>query len=103
MFDPVRICRILNGEHVDYVIVGGFAAVVSGSSLPTRDINIVPFRSSDNLDRLGRASGRMGRSALMVVVASLDDIIDPKRSANRPKDLMALPYLESLRDEINNI
>ena len=50
MFDPVRICRILNEEHVDYVIVGGFAAVVRGSSLPTRDIDIVPSRSSDNLD-----------------------------------------------------
>lgn len=163
MFDPVRICRILNGEHVDYVIVGGFAAVVRGSSLPTRGINIVPSRSSDNLDRLGRALRRMGAQirtdgdpvpapldgpflanmpmmlnlvtefgemdltfvpagraggyegwrigatpeevsdGLMVVVASLDDIIDSKRSANRPKDLMALPYLESLRDEINNI
>ena len=26
--------------------------------------------------------------------------IDSKRAANRPKDLMALPYLESLRDEL---
>jgi hypothetical protein len=33
-------------------------------------------------------------------VASLDDVIDSKRAANRPKDQMALPYLESLRDEI---
>ena len=30
----------------------------------------------------------------------LDDIIDSKRAANRPKDQMALPYLESLRDEL---
>ena len=37
---------------------------------------------------------------LTVVIASLDDIIDSKRSASRPKDQMALPYLESLRDEI---
>ena len=26
MFDPVRICSILNEERVDYVVVGGFAA-----------------------------------------------------------------------------
>lgn len=38
--------------------------------------------------------------SLVVSVASLDDIIDSKKAANRPKDLMALPYLESLRDEI---
>jgi hypothetical protein len=60
MFDPVRICTILNEEGVDYVVVGGFAAVVRGSSLPTRDIDIVPSRSSENLDRLGRALRRMG-------------------------------------------
>ena len=34
------------------------------------------------------------------VVAGLDDIIDSKSAANRPKDQMALPYLESLRDEL---
>lgn len=34
MFDPVQICAILNEEGVDYVVVGGFAAVVRGSSLP---------------------------------------------------------------------
>jgi hypothetical protein len=42
MFDPVRICQILNEENVDYVVVGGFDAVIRGSSLPTRDIDIVP-------------------------------------------------------------
>lgn len=160
MFDPVRICAILNEEGVEYVVVGGFAAVVRGSSLPTRDIDVVPSRSTENLDRLGRALRRMGAQirtdsdpvpapldgpflanmplmlnlvtefgemdltfvpagrrggydgwrvaatleelsdGLFVVVASLDDIIDSKRAANRPKDQMALPYLESLRDEL---
>ncbi|MEX2628225.1 MAG: hypothetical protein WD225_15170 [Ilumatobacteraceae bacterium] len=59
----------------------------------------------------GRAGGHDGwrRAAteeevsdgLTVIVASLDDIIDSKRAANRPKDLLALPYLESLKDEID--
>ena len=44
MFDPVRICQILNEEGVAYVIVGGFASVVHGSSLPTQDIDVVPSR-----------------------------------------------------------
>ena len=59
MFDPVRICTILNEESVDYVVVGGFAAVVHGSSLPTRDIDLVPSRNPSNLDRLARALKRM--------------------------------------------
>lgn len=159
-FDPVQICAILNEELVDYVVVGGFAAVVRGSSLPTQDIDIVPSRTSENLDRLARALQRMNAKiridgdsiptridgafllnmpfmlnlvtdfgemdltftpagkaggyegwrehatienvseGLSVVVASLDDIIDSKQTANRPKDQMALPYLESLRDEL---
>ena len=160
MFDPVRICSVLREEEVEFVVLGGFAAVVRGSSLPTRDIDVIPARDQLNLDRLGRALTRMNAKirisgdsvpttidgaflaniphmlnlvtdfgemdltfspagsagefegwkkgatleviddGVTVLVASLDDIIDSKRSANRPKDQMALPYLESLRDEI---
>lgn len=160
MYDPVRICEILNEERVDYVIVGGFAAVIHGSSLPTKAIDVVPARSMENLDRLARALKRMkaqirtagdpvpapldgpflANMPLMlnlvtemgeldltfspsgeldgfddwnahaviveiaegvpVAVAALDDVIASKRAANRPKDQMALPYLESLRDQL---
>ena len=158
-FDPLRICRILNEEGVDYVVIGGLAAVVHGSPLPTRDVDVVPDCRTENLERLARALARMSariRTAdepvstkidgaflanmphmlnlttdlgdldltftpagtvgdyagwranatsedlgggIMVAVASLEDIIDSKRSANRLKDQQALPYLESLRDE----
>ena len=37
---------------------------------------------------------------LSIRVASLDAVIDSKRSAGRLKDERALPYLESLRDEL---
>lgn len=160
MFEPIQICKILNEEKVEYVVLGGFAAIIHGSPLPTKDIDILPSRVQSNLDNLGRALTRMnakirisgepiatkidgpflanmphmlnlvtdfgeldltftpaGRTGgydgwksgatleligedLTVVVASLDDIIDSKKSANRAKDQMALPYLESLRDEL---
>ena len=45
-----------------------------------------------------RASSEEIADGLVVRVASLDDIIESKRAANRDKDLRALPYLESLRD-----
>ncbi len=158
-FDPVAICSILTEEQVDYVVVGGLAAVILGSPLPTEDIDVVPSRDRDNLQRLSRALVRMNAKirtegdpvpakfdaqflaqmthivhlvtdfgvldltfspagpqseyrqwetrasseeiadGLVVRVASLDDIIESKRAANREKDLRALPYLESLRDE----
>lgn len=44
MFDPRPICRILNDEGVNYVVVGGLAAIVHGSPLPTEDIDVVPER-----------------------------------------------------------
>ncbi|MFM7891605.1 MAG: hypothetical protein ACKO8V_06900 [Actinomycetota bacterium] len=159
-FDPFQMCRILNEEHVAYVVLGGFAANLLGSPLMTRDLDVIPDRTSENLERLGKAltrmnakirisgdavptkidgpflanmphmlnlvtdfgdiditftpAGRAGTYAgwksssspaqidegLVVEVASLDDIIDSKRTANRAKDQVALPYLESLRDEI---
>lgn len=160
MFAPVRICEILNEEHVEYVVIGGFAAVVHGSSLPTRDVDIVPSRHIENLDRLARALTRMHAALrisdgsvpvkidreflvnmsvivnlvtdfgeinltfmtpghagayegwrtdatlqsigqlVTVVVGSLEDIIDSKQAANRPKGLRVLPYLETLREEV---
>ena len=35
-----------------------------------------------------------------ISIGALDDIIESKRAADRPKDREALPYLESLRDEM---
>ncbi len=160
MFDPVRICQILNEERVRYVVVGGIATVMHGSSLTTRDLDVVPARGDDDLENLARALRRMNarlRTAddpidfpvdaaflanstvmlnlvsdfgdldiafrpsgpldgyddwakgasemamgegLTVLVGSLDDIIDSKRAADRPKDVAALPLLESLRDQL---
>ncbi|NQV96616.1 MAG: hypothetical protein HQ486_02365 [Acidimicrobiaceae bacterium] len=160
MFDPVRICEILNEEGVEYIVIGGFAAVIHGSSLPTREIDVLPTRESGNLTKLARALNRIGamirtsgdpvstgidgpflaNTLLMldlvtdlgemnlsfspsgpfdgydgwnaqavvvtiapginVRVASLDDIIASKQASDRPKDHRVLPYLESLRDQL---
>lgn len=162
-FNPFEMCRILNQENVDYVVLGGFAANLRGSPTTTRDLDVIPDREAENLDRLARALVRMnakiridgdaiptkidgpfianmpfmlnlvtdfgdldltfkpaGRAGdyygwkksatselidedLTVVVASLDDIIDSKQTANRPKDHLSLPYLESLRDELRRL
>jgi len=40
-------------------------------------------------------------NSTVIRVASLQAVIDSKRAADRPKDHRALPYLESLQDQIN--
>ncbi len=159
-FDPRLICSALEEEGVRYVLIGGFAATIHGSPLPTSDVDIVPARDEENLERLARALVRLHAQprtetgpvdvridagflrampfmlnlatddgdvdltfspagkldgfegwdegavnveigpGLVVRIAALDDIIDSKRAAGRSKDKHALPYLESLRDEI---
>ena len=83
MFDPVRICTILNEESVDYVVVGGFAAVVHGSSLPTRDIDLVPSRNPSNLDRLARALKRMN-AMIRTEGEPVPTVLDGQFLANMP-------------------
>ncbi len=40
-FDPVEICAVLDEEGVEFVILGGFAAIIHGSPLPTEDIDVI--------------------------------------------------------------
>jgi hypothetical protein len=160
-FDPVEICAVLTEEGVEFVVLGGFAAIIHGSPLPTEDIDVIPSRSDANIERLATALRRLDakirtgdepvetridaafilnmphmlnlvtrfgdidlvftpagglktyeqwlersrraqlKEGLVVVVADLDDIIASKTAANRPKDQRSLPYLESLRDQLD--
>jgi hypothetical protein len=54
-FDPVAICSVLSEHGVKYVVLGGFAAVIHGSPVPTEDIDVIPSRHMENLGRLADA------------------------------------------------
>lgn len=160
IFDPLAMCRLLTEEGVDFVVVGGFAATIHGSTLLTEDIDIVPSRDQENLSRLAVALHRMNAQirtsdggvpapldatflanmpfmlnlitdhgpldltyepsgplhgyadwdahastialddTLRVRVAAIDDIIESKRAAGRPKDVSGVLHLESLKEQI---
>ena len=93
----------LVAAKIELIVVGGFAAVAQGSSLPTFDIDIVPARREDNIDALlgvlaallpdtielelrGHAVRFLGPEALMRL----------KRGSSREKDKHAIPILEAL-------
>lgn len=54
-FDPVPILVVLERHRVEYLVVGGYAAVLYGASRPTEDIDITPATTEENLARLAAA------------------------------------------------
>ena len=60
IFDPQRMLSALTERKVRFVLVGGMAAVLHGDVGVTVDIDIVPERSAENLDRLAGALRELG-------------------------------------------
>lgn len=54
-FDPAEILRVLDRHGVEYVLIGGMAAVVHGSAHVTTDVDVVPLDGKENLARLSEA------------------------------------------------
>lgn len=54
-YDPLRALQVLNEHGVRYVVIGGFAGVILGSSLLTVDLDVCYDRAPDNLDHLASA------------------------------------------------
>jgi len=59
-FKPEKIFETLQRHRLRYVIIGGVAATLHGSPLPTRDADICPERSEENLVRLAAALREIG-------------------------------------------
>jgi hypothetical protein len=54
-FDPDRILATLHEADVRFILVGGMAAILHGDVGVTIDLDLVPERESQNLERLARA------------------------------------------------
>jgi hypothetical protein len=59
-YDPEGLLATLNRHDVRYVVLGGLAAVIHGSALPTEDVDVSPERSEANLERLAVALRELG-------------------------------------------
>ncbi len=55
MTDFERLFRSLHKGRVEYVLIGGVAATVHGSSRLTQDVDVCYARTNSNLDRIVRA------------------------------------------------
>ncbi|HET7385935.1 MAG TPA: hypothetical protein VFJ19_04645 [Nocardioidaceae bacterium] len=54
-FSPDKILAVLMRHRVDFVLIGGLAALAHGSNIPTLDVDITPNPDVGNLDRLSAA------------------------------------------------
>lgn len=54
-FDGIAIAEVLVRHRVVCVFIGGFAAFLFGSPIPTADVDIVPETSAENYARLSAA------------------------------------------------
>jgi len=57
-------------------------------------------KGSGGYEALARAATKMDVGGLTVLVASLEDLIQMKRAAGRPKDLVEVEILSAVRDEL---
>jgi hypothetical protein len=59
-FAPEEIFTAFNEAGVEYVVIGGIAAVLHGSPLRTGDADVCPARDGANLERLATALTEIG-------------------------------------------
>ena len=59
-FDPTRVLAALHEAGVRFVLIGGMAAILHGDAGVTFDLDVVPAREGDNLDRLAAALRTLG-------------------------------------------
>jgi hypothetical protein len=59
-FRPKEILSALLAHGVDFVLIGGLAGIVRGSSYPTYDLDIAYAQERDNLERLAAALRDLG-------------------------------------------
>jgi len=76
--------RLLGSSNVDCVIIGGVAATLHGSEIPTSDLDVCYSRDPQNLERLAKA------------LQSVD-----ARLRNAPRDLPFILDAETLRRGLN--
>jgi hypothetical protein len=60
-FRPAAIAAVLNRHQVRYIVIGAFAAIAQQAPIPaTRDIDITPDATAENLTRLSQALTELG-------------------------------------------
>lgn len=82
--DVEQIIEVLNRHNVDYVLVGGMAAVLHGSSVHTADVDALIREEYENLKHLGGALRELGAQRSTDPDAFISRIEEFETDAPRP-------------------
>lgn len=94
-FDPVRIIEVLTSHCVEFVLVGGYAALLYGARRPTYDVDITPSTVMENLQRLSDALRDLGAG---IRVDDLDDGLPFDSSAESLRGVQMLNLRSPIGD-----
>jgi hypothetical protein len=90
-FRPRPILDALLAHDVDFVLIGGMAGIMRGSSYPTFDVDIAYGRERENLERLAAALNQLG-AQLRGAPPDLPFILDAKTLENGAHFTFETPY-----------
>jgi hypothetical protein len=96
-----RLIERLCDAGVDFVIVGGFAGMLHGSTLVTRDLDVCAVLSAENIARLRAALGDLQPTHRFTPqrLSFLDTPEQAKQALGRDKDLIAAKELRAIAEK----
>lgn len=94
-FDPIHIIEVLTRHQVEFVLVGGYAAMLYGARRPTYDIDITPSTARANLQRLSDALRELQAG---IRIDDLDDALPFDSSAESLRGIQMLNLRTSSGD-----
>ncbi len=89
-----NLLKQLLESKIDFVLIGGYAAVLHGSSQEVR-----PCGSFGRIKSKALTVTLFGHSCQVI---SLEDLIEVKKNMTRPKDLTTLRELQILQKKMNS-
>ena len=89
--DLLKLCKALNAENVQYVLIGGFAVILQGFVRGTKDIDLLVDASPENVRRLKRAMAVLPDNAIELIAD--DEIV--KYGVVRIADEIVVDLLQS--------
>jgi len=89
--DLLKLCKALNAENVQYVLIGGFAVILQGFVRGTKDIDLLVDASPANIQRLKRAMVVLPDNAIELI----DDDEVEKYGVVRIADEIVVDLLKS--------